>query len=128
MEFLVLVGIGTVIGLIIAAIRTSISCAGARKLLQKAEDAESTGNLDEAITQYKALLLAVAANKTEVPQWLARLEGVYHKKQLSVDTSDVLVAHETIVDIWGSKMSVGEKKRLHEEALHGMKARLDALP
>lgn len=128
MEFLIMSGIGMVILIIIVVIKTAVSCAGARKLLRQAESAESAGNLDEAVTQYKALLLAVAANKEEVPQWLSRLEGVYKKKQIDVDTSAVLAAHKTIADIWDSKMSDGEKNRLHKEALQGMKVKLDALP
>jgi ABC-type transport system involved in Fe-S cluster assembly fused permease/ATPase subunit len=128
MEFLIMGGIGLVIVVIATVIRTAISCAGARKLLRQAEAAESVGNLDEALTQYKALLLAVAANKEEVPKWLARIEGVYKKKEVAVDTSDVLAAHKTIADIWDSKMSDGEKNRLHKEALQGMKVKLDALP
>jgi hypothetical protein len=60
--------------------------------------------------------------------WLARLEAVYNKQGIQPKTDAVIEAHKTIVDIWKSKMSGLEKKRLHKTAIEGMAATLEALP
>jgi hypothetical protein len=59
---------------------------------------------------------------------LAHLQAVYQKQGSQPKTDEVMEAHKTIVDIWKSKMSGSEKKRLHRAAIDGMKAKLDALP
>jgi hypothetical protein len=127
LQFLIM-GIVVVIFFIVKVIKGAKLCAAADEMLCQAEAAESAGNLDEAVTQYQALLHALAANKEQFPQFLERLEGVYKKKEVPVDTSDVLSVHKTIVDIWDSKMTGREKNRLYKEALQGMKVKLDALP
>ena len=121
-------GVGIVIVFIIISIRTAVSSAGARKLLRKAEAAEAAGELAEAIKHYKDLLLAVAANEDEFPVLLSKLEDLYRRKSVLIDSSDILAAHKVFSEIWGSKMSDGEKRRLHNETYDGVKAKLDALP
>ena len=124
--------VGTVIGLAFGVLYILIPSAvyhvRARKILRQAEEAEKQGDLQNTITHYKKLILAVAANEKEVPMWLARLEAVYQKQGSQPKTDEVMGAHKTIVDIWKSKMSGSEKKRLHKIALDGMKAKLEALP
>ena len=124
--------VGTVIGLAFGVLYILIPSAvyhvRARKILRRAEEAEKQGDLQNAITHYKQLILAGAANEKEVPTWLAHLQAVYQKQGSQPKTDEVMEAHKTIVDIWKSKMSGSEKKRLHRAAIDGMKAKLDALP
>ena len=129
MQFLLLVGgIGFVIVIILTVVRTAVSSAKARKILRQAEESEKQGDLQNAATHYKRLILAVAANEKEVPMWLARLEAVYKKQGSQPKTDEIMEAHKTIVDIWKSKMSTSEKRRLRKAAIEGMKAKMEALP
>jgi hypothetical protein len=128
MVFLLFGGIGLVIVIILTLVRIAISSAKARRILRQAEEAEKQGDLQNAAKHYKDLILAVAANEKEVPVWLARLEAVYEKQGRQMKTDEIMNAHKTIVDIWKSKMSNSEKRRLHRVAIEGMKSKLEALP
>jgi hypothetical protein len=128
MHSLVLYGIGLVLVIVIMAIRMAAASAKARKLLQQAEEAERQGDLPGAAAHYKKLALAVAANGKEFPMWLGRLTGIYGKMGVSAPTDGILEAHRAILDIWKSKMSDSEKKRLHRTAMESLRTQLDALP
>lgn len=120
-EMLLFTVVGIVIGSIGLAIRTARRSAAARNLLRQAEAAAASGDWAAADTHYRQLIVAVAGNKDEVPRWLARLEEAGRQAGRPVDSAGVLAAQQAIVDIWASRMSDGEKRKLHGRAVEGLK-------